>query len=79
YLTAFDVVSNVLGYLPFGALAVLALYPLRGVPAALVATLRGALLSGAMEALQTYLPTRVTSTLDLSANPLGALVGAAAA
>lgn len=79
YLTAFDVVSNVLGYLPFGALAVLALYPLRGVPAALVATLLGALLSGAMEALQTYLPTRVSSNLDLAANALGALVGAAAA
>ncbi|AIP62062.2 VanZ family protein [Burkholderia thailandensis] len=79
YLTAFDVVSNVIGYLPFGALAVLALYPLRGVPAALVATLLGALLSGAMEALQTYLPTRVSSNLDLAANALGALVGAAAA
>lgn len=79
YLTAFDVVSNVLGYLPFGALAVLALYPLRGVPAALAATLLGALLSGAMEALQTYLPTRVSSNLDLAANALGALVGAAAA
>ena len=31
------------------------------------------LLSGAMEALQTYLPTRVASNLDLAANALGAL------
>ena len=27
YLTAFDVVTNVLGYMPFGALVVLAVYP----------------------------------------------------
>ncbi|WP_029226327.1 hypothetical protein, partial [Burkholderia ubonensis] len=32
---------------------------------------------GAMEALQTYLPTRVASNLDLAANALGALLGAA--
>ncbi|WP_162499477.1 VanZ family protein [Burkholderia mayonis] len=76
YLTAFDIVTNVLGYLPFGALAVLALYPLRGVPAVFAATAAGALLSGAMEALQTYLPARVSSNLDLAANALGALIGA---
>ena len=37
----------------------------------------GALLSGTMEAVQTYLPTRVASNLDLAANALGALLGAA--
>ncbi|AYZ66449.1 teicoplanin resistance protein VanZ [Burkholderia multivorans] len=78
YVTAFDVVTNVLGYLPFGALAVLALHPRwRGVGATLIAGVLGALLSGAMEALQTYLPTRVASNLDLAANALGALLGAA--
>jgi VanZ family protein len=78
YLTAFDVVTNVLGYMPFGALAVLALYPrCRGVLAAGVAFIGGAMLSGAMEAVQTYLPTRVASNLDLAANALGALLGAA--
>ena len=77
YLTAFDVVTNVLGYMPFGALAVLALYPrCRGVLAAGVAFIGGAMLSGAMEAVQTYLPTRVASNLDLAANALGALLGA---
>ena len=30
-----------------------------------------------MEAVQTYLPTRVASNLDLAANALGALLGAA--
>ncbi|TCW82346.1 teicoplanin resistance protein VanZ [Burkholderia sp. SRS-46] len=78
YVTAFDVVTNVLGYLPFGALAVLALHPRRrGVGATLIAAALGALLSASMEALQTYLPTRVASNLDLAANALGALLGAA--
>ncbi|MDE1178894.1 VanZ family protein [Paraburkholderia sp.] len=79
YLTAFDVVTNVLGYMPFGALLVLAVYPRwRGTLAVLFAVVLGGLLSGAMESVQTYLPTRVASNLDLAANTLGALFGAAA-
>ncbi|MXN80064.1 teicoplanin resistance protein VanZ [Burkholderia sp. 4701] len=78
YVTAFDVVTNVLGYLPFGALAVLALHPRwRGVGATLIAAGLGTLLSASMEALQTYLPTRIASNLDLAANALGTLLGAA--
>ncbi|WP_144144083.1 VanZ family protein [Paraburkholderia sp. BCC1884] len=78
YLTAFDVVTNVLGYMPFGALVVLAVYPRwRGTLAVALAFLLGGLLSGVMEAVQTYLPTRVASNLDLAANALGALLGAA--
>jgi VanZ family protein len=78
YLTVFDVVTNVLGYMPFGALAVLALYPRwRGALAAGIAFLCGTALSGTMEAIQTFLPTRVASNLDLAANALGALLGAA--
>ena len=78
YLTAFDVVTNVLGYMPFGALMVLALYPRwRGTLAVALAFVLGGLLSGVMEAVQTYLPTRVASNLDLAANALGALLGAA--
>jgi VanZ family protein len=76
YLTAFDVVTNVLGYIPLGALFVLALYPRwRGAAAVGAAFIGGALLSGAMESIQTYLPTRVASNLDLAANALGALIG----
>ncbi|WP_250491707.1 VanZ family protein [Caballeronia sp. GAWG1-1] len=76
YLTAFDVITNVLGYMPLGALIVLALYPrFRGSVAVCLALFGGALLSGAMEAIQTYLPTRVASNLDLAANAFGALVG----
>ena len=78
YLTAFDVVTNVLGYMPFGALVVLAVYPRgRGALAVALAFVLGALLSGTMEAVQTWLPTRVASNLDLAANTMGALLGAA--
>ncbi|WP_084161907.1 VanZ family protein [Paraburkholderia bannensis] len=80
YWTVFDVVTNVLGYMPFGALAVLALWPrFRGLLAVVIATLGGTLLSSVMEAVQTYLPTRVASNLDLATNALGALLGAALA
>ncbi|MCS7100943.1 MAG: VanZ family protein [Burkholderiaceae bacterium] len=81
YVTHFDVAVNVLGYLPFGALLVLALYPrLRGGAAVAVALATGALLSGAIEALQTYLPPRIASNVDWLANvggtAFGALLGA---
>jgi VanZ family protein len=78
YLTAFDVVTNVLGYMPFGALVVLAVYPRwRGALGMVAAFVSGAMLSGTMEAVQTWLPTRVASNLDLAANTIGALLGAA--
>lgn len=76
YWTMFDVVTNVLGYLPLGLCAVGALHSrVKGAAAVLVATLAGTLLSGAMEALQTYLPTRVASNLNLGANAFGAFLG----
>lgn len=77
HLTRFDLVVNVLGYLPLGALSVLALHPrLRGLAAVLAATAGGILLAGAIEALQTYLPARVSSNIDLATNSAGALLGA---
>lgn len=80
YLTAFDVVTNVLGYMPLGALAVLAAWPRwRGAVAVAMGFAGGALLSALMEAVQTYLPMRVASNLDLASNALGALLGAALA
>jgi VanZ family protein len=76
HLTTFDLIVNVLGYAPFGALIVLALHPrARGVPAALLALIAGSLMSGTIEALQTYLPSRVSSNIDLATNSLGALAG----
>lgn len=76
-LGAFDIVVNVLAYMPWGALAVLALQPaLQGRPAVALAALGGALLSLVLEAAQTYLPSRTASNLDLLCNSAGALSGA---
>ncbi|PPE70224.1 VanZ family protein [Caldimonas thermodepolymerans] len=76
--TRFDLISNLLGYLPFGALACGALLR-TGRPrwaAAGLATLAGTLLSGTMELLQNYLPARVPSNVDWGLNALGTLAGA---
>ncbi len=73
----FDLFVNALGYAPLGFLVVLALHPrVRGMTAACFATLSCALLSVNLEALQTYLPTRVASKTDLLTNIAGGLVGA---
>lgn len=78
WITVFDLTTNVLGYIPLGMLVVLAVYPVvRSYFAVLLALLTGVLLSGTMEAIQTYLPTRVASNVDLATNALGALIGAA--
>lgn len=77
YWTWFDLGVNVLGYVPLGALAVLALYPwLRGVKAVLPAVGAGVLLATLLECLQMYLPSRVPSNLDLITNATGVAIGA---
>jgi VanZ family protein len=77
YWTGFDVMVNIVGYMPLGALMVLSLYPrVRGVWAVLLAALGGVLVSGAMEAVQNYLPSRVPSNLDFFTNSAGCLAGA---
>ncbi len=77
YVTTFDLASNVLAYVPLGFLVVLALQPLqRNAHALVAATLGSAGLSMAMEALQTYLPSRIASNLDLAANIAGGFLGA---
>jgi VanZ family protein len=79
YITMFDVVANLVGYAPFGFLAVLALFPaLRGTGALIVAGLAALALSLALEVLQNYLPTRIASNIDLTANAVGGLLGAIA-
>jgi VanZ family protein len=79
YWTKFDLVTNIIGYAPLGVLGVFALFPvLRGWQAWLVTAVWGILLSALMEAVQTYLPTRVSSNLDLLSNGAGVLMGAAA-
>jgi VanZ family protein len=75
--TGFDVLVNVVGYMPFGVLIVLALHPrVRGMWAVLVAAAVGLLVSGTMETVQNYLPSRVPSNLDLLTNAAGCLAGA---
>ena len=77
YWTSFDLIVNVIGYVPLGALVVLALYPrVRGLWAVLIAIASGMLLAATLEALQSYLPSRVPSNLDLMTNSLGVVIGA---
>lgn len=77
YWTVFDLVTNVLVYMPLGFLLTLAL---TGVPGRwtgmLLATLLAGSVSFCMESLQTWLPARVPSNLDLACNALGGLLGA---
>ena len=77
YWTKFDAVINVVGYMPLGTLIVYALYPrFKGIVAWLVAAASGLLISGLMEGVQTYLPSRVSSNLDFYTNAAGCAIGA---
>lgn len=77
YWTGFDLVSNALGYIPLGfLLALSALRTGRGNMAVWLATLAVGVLSMLLEALQSYLPARVPSNLDLGLNLLGGWTGA---
>lgn len=75
--TGFDLVSNLLGYLPLGALLFGALVRTgsRNGPASALAVGGGALLSFGLEFTQNFLPQRVASNLDLALNALGTLAG----
>jgi VanZ family protein len=90
YWTGFDFAVNVVGYVPFGFLCALAVLRTRrsvGVAgeggggvrlgwAVLRATAAGAAIAFAMETLQSYLPARIPSNVDLGLNTSGALIGA---
>lgn len=80
YWTRMDVTLNLVGYVPLGLLG--AAWLRRYLPpfgATLVAIGAAALLSCGLEAIQTLLPPRFPSLLDLLANSAGAGVGAALA
>lgn len=78
--TGFDFGINVVGYMPFGFLGAIAI--LRSQPAmpvgraVLRATAAGAAIAFTMETLQSYLPSRIPSNVDLGLNALGTLAGA---
>lgn len=77
YVTAFDLVANFLAYFPLGFLAALAAYPaLRGWRGATAGALVAFLVSLTLEALQSYLPARIPSNLDLATNAFGGIAGA---
>jgi len=77
YWTGFDVVANLVGYMPLGFLLALAMlrsnWRRTAWPFAVVLS---ALLSLLVEALQNYLPMRVPSNLDFFLNVSGATLGA---
>ena len=80
YWTGFDVGINLLGYAPLGfLLSLAALRTGRAAHAVSIAALVGALLSLAMETLQSFLPSRVPSNADFALNALGAWLGACSA
>lgn len=77
YWTTFDLITNIAAYVPLGALIVFALYPrVTGVLAICCAVTSGVLLAVALECIQSYLPSRVPSILDLITNTSGVLIGA---
>jgi VanZ family protein len=77
YVTVFDVVVNLAGYVPYGFLAVAAMRPrIRGLAAFVLAVASAAVLSALLEAAQSYLPARFASNLDLICNAAGAALGA---
>jgi VanZ family protein len=75
--TGFDVLSNLFGYVPFGALLLGAqVRSGRAVPgAAVVTVLAGCGLSLCMESLQNWLPQRVPSMADWLLNTAGTALG----
>ncbi len=80
YWTRFDVGINVMGYAPLGfLLALAALRSGRAMWPVTLAVAVAALLTLAMETLQTYLPDRIPSNLDAALNVAGAWAGASAA
>lgn len=76
--SAFDIESNLLGYLPMGGLAAMAAlrsaWPAR--QALMAAVVASALLSYGCEVLQHFVPGRVPALEDLAFNSAGALAGA---
>lgn len=74
---AFDVIFNLLAYVPLGLLLGLILRTRFNASASLLfACILGMVLSASMEYLQMYLPTRTSSNLDVLTNTSGTLFGA---
>jgi VanZ family protein len=80
YITRQDITLNVLGYVPLGFFLVAAMLPrLRGLKVVLAATVAGLASSFALEAVQSFMPQRISSNVDWGLNTAGAFIGAALA
>ena len=80
YVTLEDVLLNIAAYIPVGFLLALALRPhVRTHRAKALAIAAGVSLSIAMEYMQTLLPGRVASNVDVLTNGIGTVLGALAA
>jgi len=75
--TAFDAITNCLAYVPLGMLLMLTLRAHWDARRSLLfATLGGLMLSFALEYLQMYLPSRISSNADILSNGMGGFAGA---
>lgn len=80
YITLDDLLLNIGAYVPLGFLLTLALRPrLRAHRAVLAGMTLGIAISVAMEYMQTLLPGRISSNVDVLTNGIGALLGALSA
>jgi VanZ family protein len=77
YTMRFDLIVNVLAYIPFGMLVTLVAYMrYRLLGAVSIAIALGLALSVSLETVQGYLPGRISSNVDIATNVFGALSGA---
>jgi len=77
YVTAGDIMLNILAYLPLGAMLFYALRPpLAAAVACVLAIVLSAALSLALESTQMFLPSRIASNVDLISNTAGSAIGA---
>jgi VanZ family protein len=72
-----DLLTNVLAYIPLGALIVWTIKLKRNAPAVIVTATMGGLLSLTVESIQMFLPSRTSSNVDLLTNVAGTVLGAA--
>jgi VanZ family protein len=77
HISGADLLTNILAYIPLGALVVWTMRLRSRAVAIMAATLGGGLLSLSMESIQMFLPSRTSSNVDLAANILGTALGAA--
>ncbi|KAF7600755.1 MAG: hypothetical protein CGU28_11165 [Candidatus Dactylopiibacterium carminicum] len=75
YISYSDVYLNVLGYLPLGFMLAATLRGQHAVAVLAWVTLVSFTLSFSVECLQYYLPSRISSNLDLATNVLGGVLG----